>query len=388
MQPRLVNASRCVIAGLLTTVLGSVAAAQAQPSTQVDLELVVTVDVSSPMDRDEQVVARNGYVDAFRSPDFINAILQGATGRIAVTYVEFSDTQTVVVPWTVIDSAASANAFADRLSAAPPQFLRTTSISGDLMFSANLFDSSGVISPRRTIDVSGNGPNNDGIPVVTARDAVVAKGITINGLPIDLGPREAVIADLADYYKECVIGGPEAFLYSVNTIEDLPAAIRRKLVQEMAASQPTPLSMFVRVQAPAVDCMIGEKMGPYYSTVPAQLLPIAKPSQAVAVRRSTQRRPLRPSRPRHRATCRRMGPSSHQPPRRVPSGRPSAQLHRRSQRRLKVAGRPQTPGTRRCGFVPPAVLDRDIRRPCRRLPAPRPSACRGSRSWRRPPEGS
>ena len=264
MQSRLVKRSRHAMASLLATVLCSTTAgaAQTQP-TQVDLELVVTVDVSLPMDRDEQVVARNGYVDAFRSPDFINAIMQGPTGRIAVTYVEFSDTQTVVVPWMVIDGAQSANAFADRLSAAPAQFLRTTSISGDITFSANLFDSSGVTSPRRTIDVSGNGPNNDGIPVTTARDAVAARGITINGLPIDLGPREAVIEDLADYYRQCVIGGPEAFLYSVNKISDLPTAIRRKLVQEIAAGPPSRHPRVIRVQAAVVDCMIGEKMGPY-----------------------------------------------------------------------------------------------------------------------------
>ena len=265
MWPRFARVSRPVTAGFLATILCGTAAttAHTQPNTQVDLELVVTVDVSLPMDRDEQVVARNGYVDAFRSPDFVNAIMEGPTGRIAVTYIEFSDTQTAVVPWTVIDGTESANAFADQLSAAPAQFLRTTSISGDLLFSANLFDSSGVTSPRRTIDVSGNGPNNDGIPVLTARDAVVAQGITINGLPVDLGAREAVIEDLADYYRQCVIGGPEAFLYSVNKISDLPTAIRRKLVQEIAANPPSPQSMIIRVQAPVVDCMIGEKMGPY-----------------------------------------------------------------------------------------------------------------------------
>ncbi len=257
---------RYAVIGLLAAFLGSSAALAAQgaaPANQVDLQLVVTVDVSLPMDRDEQVVARNGYVDAFRSADFINAILQGPTGRIAVTYVEFSDTQSVVVPWTVIDSAQSANAFADRLSEAPAQFLRTTSISGDLMFAAKLFDSSGLLSSRLTIDVSGNGPNNDGPPVVAARDAVVARGITINGLPIDLGPREAVIADLADYYKDCVIGGPEGFLFSVNQISDLPQAIRRKLVQEIAAYPPNLKASIVRVQDAQVDCTIGEKLGPY-----------------------------------------------------------------------------------------------------------------------------
>jgi len=257
---------RMGIGGLLISLLCvSEAAAAQSPSaaSQVDLELVVTVDVSLPMDRDEQVVARNGYIDAFRSPEFIDAIRHGPKGRIAVTYVEFSDVQTVVVPWTMIDGASSANAFADRLSQAPAQFLRTTSISGDLLFSASLFDSSGFASPRRTIDVSGNGPNNDGPPVIRARDAVAAKGITVNGLPIDLGPREAVIADLVDYYKECVIGGPEAFLFSVHEISQLPAAIRQKLVQEIATRPLSPRPIATLVQDKVVDCMIGEKMGPF-----------------------------------------------------------------------------------------------------------------------------
>jgi hypothetical protein len=259
------------IGGLLIAVLGSTACVAAQgplAGNQVDLELVVTVDVSLPMDRDEQVVARNGYVEAFRSPEFIDAITHGPTGRIGVTYVEWSDVQTIVVPWTLIDSSASANAFADLLSRAPLEYLRTTSISGDLLFSANLFDTSDFTSPRRTIDVSGNGPNNDGVPVVTARDAVVAKGITINGLPIDLGPREAVIENLADYYKECVIGGPEAFLFSVHEISQLPAAIRRKLVQEIAMDPASDRPVMTRIQDQVVDCLIGEKMGPFVPRFP------------------------------------------------------------------------------------------------------------------------
>jgi hypothetical protein len=254
------------IGGLLLASLcnsPSVAAQSPSPSAGVDLELVVTVDVSLPMDRDEQVVARDGYVEAFRSPEFIDAVTHGPTGRIAVTYVEWSDVQTVVVPWTLIDGRASANAFADLLSRTPLQYLRTTSISGDLLFSAKLFDASDFNSPRRTIDVSGNGPNNDGMPVVTARDAVTAKGITINGLPIDLGPREAVIDNLADYYKECVIGGPEAFLYSVHEISQLPAAIRQKLVQEIAMDRKNTRPMIVLAKDPVIDCMIGEKLGPF-----------------------------------------------------------------------------------------------------------------------------
>lgn len=232
----------------------------------VDLELVVSVDVSLPMDRDEQVVARNGYVDAFRTPELIDAIVHGGLGRIAVTYVEFSDKQTIVVPWMVIDGAASANAFADRLAAAPLQEIGGTSISGDIAFTSGLFDASGYASPRRTIDVSGNGPNNTGAPVTAARDAAAAVGITINGLPIDLGVREAVIPDLADYYKDCVLGGPEAFMIAIHSDAEMPAAIRRKLVEEISQDQTRERPRVVPVDdpaSPATDCMVGEKLGPY-----------------------------------------------------------------------------------------------------------------------------
>ena len=240
----------------------AIAADEKSGGKQVDLELVVTVDVSRPMDDDEAVVARRGYVEAFRSTEFIQAIRQGSLGRIAVTFVEWSDpdVQIIVLPWTTIDGSASANDFADRLERAPLQWLRGTSISGALLFSAGLIEKSGYSTRRHTIDVSGNGPNTVGVPVTTARDAVVAKGITINGLPIDLGPREAVIANLSEYYDACVIGGPGAFSTSVTEINQLPMAIRRKLVQEIAATEPNEIPTIRLIQGSAADCMIGEKL--------------------------------------------------------------------------------------------------------------------------------
>ena len=245
----------------------------AQP--EVDLALVLAVDVSRSMDPTEQQLQRDGYVEAFRHSDVIQAIQSGAMGQIAVTYVEWAGPycHNIAVPWTIIASAADANAFADKLAAAPIGHEFGTSISTGITFANSLFASSGVTDDRRTIDVSGDGPNNAGSPVMPAREAVVNSGVTINGLPIMLHaamPDYFGIANLDAYYRDCVIGGPGAFMISVTGTLNFEDATRRKLVTEIAAASRPRLSPDARVvpvadmntpptAAAPIDCMIGEK---------------------------------------------------------------------------------------------------------------------------------
>jgi hypothetical protein len=239
-------------------------AAVAAADTPVDLELVLAVDVSRSMDSDEQVLQRDGYVEAFRHKDVIDAIASGANGRIAVSYVEWAGAtyQRTLVPWTIIDGEAAAHAFADRLAAAPITREHGTSIANGLIYVGPSFEGNGFVGGRRVIDVSGDGPNNVGMPVVAARDPLVAKGVTINGLPIMIKrPGDfASIENLDIYYEDCVIGGTGAFLVPVTDIQKIASAIRRKLVLEIAA-QPARVVPASEVKAqPRVDCMIGEKL--------------------------------------------------------------------------------------------------------------------------------
>jgi Protein of unknown function (DUF1194) len=163
-------------------------AATARAGTEVDVALVLAVDVSWSMDPDEQELQRNGFVEAFRSPQVHDAIRNGMLGRIAVTYFEWAGVphQQVVVPWTVIDGPAGALAFAERLARSPPGRAFYTSVSGAIDFGAGLLAQIKVEAVRRVIDVSGDGANNDGRPVTVARDAAVEKGIVVNGLPVML----------------------------------------------------------------------------------------------------------------------------------------------------------------------------------------------------------
>ena len=251
----LLSSALLLVRGLLP------AAAQAR----VDLELVVAVDVSLSMDLDEQQLQRDGYVAAFRDPEVHKAITSGPNGRIAVTYMEWAgpQTQQVVLPWITIDGPQAAQAFADRLEAAPISRARMTSIAAALQFSSRLFDSSGVKGIRRVIDVSGDGPNNAGPPVVTVRDELVGNGIVINGLPIMLKLATGYfdLADLDRYYTDCVIGGTGAFMIPIKERSEFQTATRRKLLLEISGHDPPP--RLVRVQArpaeEASDCLVGER---------------------------------------------------------------------------------------------------------------------------------
>ena len=225
----------------------------------VDLELVLAVDVSDSIDARENVVQREGYLAAIRSPEFAAAVRAGTLGRIRLAYVEWAGerAQRVAVPWQVIDGAAAARTFADELAAQPfTRFRRGTSISSALQFSAGLF--SGV-SARRVIDISGDGPNNVGGNVTVARDKAVSEGIVTNGLPVLIDPSPAFLA-IDRYYADCVIGGDGAFTLPVAALGDMGEAIRLKLLREvLSADGRRDIGRIILSAAgPPTDCLAGE----------------------------------------------------------------------------------------------------------------------------------
>ncbi len=239
-------------------------AAPAAANVPVDLELILTVDVSRSMDVDEQRMQRDGYVAAIQHPDVLDAIGDGLHGKIALTYVEWAgpDAQQTLVGWRLIDGPPAAEAFAEELARAPIQRLRGTSIANALAHVAPHFDNNGFDGLRRVVDVSGDGPNNMGLPVEMVRDELLSQGITINGLPIMIKRPGgfASIANLDIYYEDCVIGGPGAFLIPVTAADQFAQAIRRKLTLEIAGQVPKAQPASVEMIQKRTDCMIGEKL--------------------------------------------------------------------------------------------------------------------------------
>jgi hypothetical protein len=245
----------------------------AHAAEQVDVELILAVDVSLSMSPDELEIQRRGYASALTDQTVLNAIADGAHGKIAVAYFEWAGytTQHLIVPWTVIASREDAERVVSQLSARPPNSARRTSIAGALEYGLDLFAESQFQGLKRVIDVSGDGPNNQGPPVDVTRDVIIAQGITINGLPLmtNGGLSSAYdVDDLDKYYADCVIGGPAAFMVPVNDWEQFPEAIRRKLVLELAGPGSRHWAAEEAVHPPVAraqvegkyDCLIGEKL--------------------------------------------------------------------------------------------------------------------------------
>jgi Protein of unknown function (DUF1194) len=233
----------------------------ARAATEVDLALVIAVDISYSMDPEEQALQRDGFAQAFRNPAVHDAIRRGMLGRIAVVYMEWAGAfdQRVVVPWAVLDNPESIMSFADRIAGTPLRRAQRTSVAGAIDFGMKLLDESGFEATRRVIDVSGDGPNNQGRLVTLARNDALAKGITINGLPIMLKkPGYLDIQDLDAYYRDCVIGGQGAFMVPAREKDQFQAAIRTKILLEVAGLRPEPPLIHRAQGEEKANCLVGE----------------------------------------------------------------------------------------------------------------------------------
>ena len=212
-----------------------------------DLLLVLAADVSRSVDEAEFDLQRKGYTAALTDPRVLAAIRGGATGTIAVCFVEWSGAgeQMVVADWAVIHDDEDAGALAAAILAAPRSFAGRTSISGAIDFAMQRFAAAQPHSNRRIIDISGDGTNNSGRPVTEARDEAVLQGVTINGLAIindKPNPGYAFHTQppggLPEWYRQNVIGGAGAFLRVVENFQSFADAMTNKLVSEIASVAP------------------------------------------------------------------------------------------------------------------------------------------------------
>lgn len=237
-----------MITALLIGLIPAMQAA-AQDMIEVDLELVLAVDISYSVDEDEARRQREGYVAALAHPDVISAIEGGPLGRIAVTYVEWADSrfQRAAADWTLIASEEDALAFAATVAAAPLERGHYTAIGAAIADSVRRIETNQYQGYRRLIDISGDGPQNQGMDLAEARAMADEARIIINGLPVitDQPGRwvRPVEVNLDAYFEENVITGPGAFVLAARTADEFRTAILRKMTLEIAGAAPAPVEL-------------------------------------------------------------------------------------------------------------------------------------------------
>ena len=249
----------------------------------VDLQLLLAVDVSQSIDEDEARLQRDGYLQALKDPDIIDIIKSGYHGRIALSYMEWAGPlqQWLLVNWQIVDSEVTAQDFANRLVSAPIRMGQRTSISFAILHAISIFRDSEYSSIRKVIDISGDGANNAGFYVHETRHRAVENGITINGLAI-LNTRPSPIGipatkHIDNYYEDCVIAGPGAFIVVAEKLESFSAAVRRKMILEIAALSHNGVDhkdvrtgmdvALVNANFQTTDCLIGEKQLELYKNL-------------------------------------------------------------------------------------------------------------------------
>jgi hypothetical protein len=228
------------LCGSAVALLALCSSAPAAPQ-QVDLKLVLAVDVSGSIDSEEFQLERDGTADAFADPEVLKAIQGGSLGKIAVAMLDFSSPQfdKVIIDWTIIKDKASAMAFAENVRNAPRTPGRRTSVSSALELGSLLLESSekDIVATRRVIDVTGDGPNNDGNSMTEAHDKTIAQGVIVNGLPVMDEMANGYFPELDKYYAGCVTGGRGAFVVVVHSYKDYSAAMRHKLILEISQNE-------------------------------------------------------------------------------------------------------------------------------------------------------
>ena len=215
---------RLAVAAVLFTLAGIL------PARAAALALVLAVDVSESVSAGRYALQREGIARAFETPQLVEAIA-AVPGGIQALVIEWSDPDkiAVTVGWTRIANRRSAAAFAAAVRATSRSSSGLTAIGSAMLAAAAAFDHMPEPAAHRVIDISGDGMANFGVPPATARDALVGRGITINGL--------AILSEepwLDEYYKKNVIGGPASFVTVAKDFESFAEAMLRKLVKEVA----------------------------------------------------------------------------------------------------------------------------------------------------------
>jgi hypothetical protein len=234
--------------------IGDLASRDHPMPASTDLNLVTAVDVSDSITRHDEWLQLTGLARGVVDPAFLARVAEGREQRIGFMAFTWSSggEVNIIVPWTVIETAADAQRVAALFDAAPridrtgfgmyrPSRLDTpkagmTDIAEAVTAALDLALTAPYAARRSVINILSNGVDNNGQDPTVVRDHAIRMGATING--VVFGTRQ----DLPDYFRRNVVGGPGAFLMTVQEPSDLPRALEKKFWQDLVAGLVTPIA--------------------------------------------------------------------------------------------------------------------------------------------------
>lgn len=204
----------------------------------VDMLLVLAMDASGSIDETEFRLQREGYAEALTHPQVVAAIRSKPRSAMGIAMLEWGSpggSQTIV-DWRRVRDAASAQALADALLAAPRTPQSYNAIGDAIHHASHLLREGPFAAEQLVIDVSGDGPDLRSLrPAPAARDIVVRRGMVVNALAIAAsGSVTRGGETLEEHYRRDVMGGPGAFVMTAESRRDIARALRAKLIREMA----------------------------------------------------------------------------------------------------------------------------------------------------------
>lgn len=220
-----------------------------------DANIVTALDISDSVDPQAAATEIQGMAHAIRAPEIIEAIQAGRHGRIGFAIFAWRDgAYPELVSWTTIASAADARAAARQLESdfrafaaadppAAPSAPHMTDLSGAIDHAAILLLTAPFAADKSIVNVIGNGWDNVGEGPQRARDRIVAQGGTVNGVILGFDPV------LMSYYRSTVIGGPGAFLLSIEDPAAMPAVLARKFLYDIALGRSEPVGRLAAARA-------------------------------------------------------------------------------------------------------------------------------------------
>ncbi len=221
-----------LLVGILAALCSNADPSRAQGQRAVSMELVLLIDVSASVDSSEYALQALGLATAFASPEVRDAI-DHTQGGLAIAVIQWADAehQKIAIDWSLIENGADALQLSSRLASMPRLIDGGhTALSQALTFALAALETNSYDGLRRVIDLSGDGRNNDGPPLRGARRQVLDRGITINGLAI---LNELPL--LESYFREHLIGGPDAFVLTAADYQDFAEVMTEKLIREIGS---------------------------------------------------------------------------------------------------------------------------------------------------------